>query len=200
LEKVLAERDRRRLKVRLNFTVMRSNVHDLPQIAELAQRLDVKLYLNLATDHTFLFRDPQVTIESRVSSNDLESSLAALEQIARLDRRNLPRFSELDYIRRHFTDLRQPSLPCAESQLKLMVHSRGETGGCWGHDPQSNVRDTSVRTILESKAYRAEHRRFYRKECVGCGSNYSLNLRWRPGTYIEDLLWRTGRRSLGSPT
>ena len=32
--------------------------------------------------------------------------------------------------------------------------------------------------------YREEHARFFRKECVGCGSNYALNLAWRPRTYV----------------
>ena len=40
----------------MNFTVMRSNVTYLADVAALAQELGVRLYLNLATDKTFLFR------------------------------------------------------------------------------------------------------------------------------------------------
>jgi hypothetical protein len=58
------------------------------------------------------------------------------------------------------------------------------------------VRDTPVAEILEARSYREEHSRFFRKECVGCGSNYALNLAWRPGTYVEDVLWRLGKRQL----
>jgi len=90
----------------------------------------------------------------------------------------------------------QTNLPCAESQLKLMIHSRGEIGGCWGHDPRANVRERPVAEVIDGEQYRQEHTRLFRKECVGCGSNYSLNLRWRPRTYVEDALWRLGRRSL----
>src|SRR5439155_9285200 len=60
LEHVLARRGELGLKVRMNFTVMRDNVHALPDMAALAQRLGVRLYLNLATDKTFLFRDEEV--------------------------------------------------------------------------------------------------------------------------------------------
>jgi len=197
LEHLLSRRDRYRLKVRLNFTVMRANVEALPDVARLAQRLQVRLYLNLATDRTFLFRDPQVTEQARVEDDPLVRALGELELIARRDRSWLPRYSDLAYIPRHFGDLVQRDLPCAESQLKLMVHSRGEIGGCWGHDPQFNVRQTPIADVLGSSHYRDEHRRFFRKECVGCGSNYSLNLRWRPRTYVEDALWRVGRRHIG---
>jgi MoaA/NifB/PqqE/SkfB family radical SAM enzyme len=198
LRLLLAEQKRLGLKVRMNFTVMRSNVRELPDIARLAQHLKVRLYLNLVTDHTFLFRDLQVTSESRLPMEDLDEALAELEKIVRADGSYLPRFSELAYIRKHFTDLRQGSLPCAESQLKLMVHSRGETGGCWGHDPESNVRESSLADIIDSAHYRDEHEKFFRKECVGCGSNYALNLRWRPGSYVDDMKWRLGRGSLAA--
>lgn len=188
------------LKVRMNFTLMRDNAHALPEMAELAQEIGVRLYVNLVTDKTFLFRADEVGAQTRVGAKGLEEALVEVEAILRRNRRFLPRFSDLDYIQRHFGDLRQSGLPCAESQLKLMVHSRGEVGGCWAHDPIFNVRHTSIASVLASDHYREEHARLFRKECVGCGSNYSLNLRWRPRSYVGDLLWRVGLRGLGGST
>jgi MoaA/NifB/PqqE/SkfB family radical SAM enzyme len=196
LRHLIAQRDKRKLKVRMNFTVMRDNVDTLPGIAALAQQLGVALYLNLVTDRTFLFRTSAVTGQTDVTGDRLDSALAALEAMARADRRWLPRYSDLRYVRGHFSDLVQSDLPCAESQLKLMVHSRGEIGGCWAHDPTASVRARSIAQIVDAPEYREEHARLFGKECVGCGSNYSLNLRWRPGTYLADLQWRGGRRSL----
>lgn len=199
LRRLLLHREELGLKVRMNFTVMRDNVSHLPQIARLAQELQVRLYLNLATDTTFLFRAGEVGQLKRVDHDGLEDALAGLEEVLRRDRSWLPRYSDLRYMRGHFSDVVQRDLPCAESQLKLMIHSRGEVGGCWAHDPESNVRTTSLREVIDSTHYREEHERFFRKECVGCGSNYSLNLRWRPASYRDDLLWRLGRRSLARP-
>jgi len=199
LEELLARSAALNLRVRMNYTVMRSNIVALPEMMRLAQRLRVQLYLNLATDHTFLFRAGQVTIESRVDSDRVDAALAEVERILRADRRFLPRYSELRYLRQHFRDVLQPRLPCAESQLKLMIHSTGEVGGCWGHDPHANVRTTPLAEIVAGARYRDEHARYFRKECVGCGSNYALNLAWRPRTYLEDQLWRAGRRTLTSP-
>jgi MoaA/NifB/PqqE/SkfB family radical SAM enzyme len=191
--------DRRRtlpLQIRLNFTVLRDNVRSLPDVARLAQRLGVRLYLNLASDRTFLFRHEEVSKQARIERDELAAALREVEELARTDRRHLPRFSDLRYIPKHFSDIVQSDLPCAESQLKLMVHSRGEVGGCWGHDPGRNVRENPLAAIIDGEDYRREHERLFRKQCVGCGSNYSLNLRWRPGTYVQDALWRAGRRSL----
>jgi MoaA/NifB/PqqE/SkfB family radical SAM enzyme len=196
LRGLIEARERYGLKIRMNFTVMRDNVETLPELARIAQHLHVRLYLNVATDKTFLFRHEQVSQLAQVERDPLRSVLAELEEIRRADPRWLPRYSDLSYIPRHFSDVVQPNLPCAESQLKLMVHSRGQIGGCWAHDPRFNVRDMSIADVVASDHYREEHIRFFRKQCVGCGSNYSLNLRWRPGTYVQDALWRLGRKSL----
>jgi MoaA/NifB/PqqE/SkfB family radical SAM enzyme len=196
LRGLVAQRDRYRLKIRLNFTVMRDNVAVLVDVAELAQQARVRLYLNLATDRTFLFRDKEVSQETQVPDADLAVALERLDRLARRDPRWLPRYSDLRYIPRHFQDVVQRDIPCAESQLKLMIHSRGEIGGCWAHDPRFNVREMPIAEVIDGEHYRQEHTRLFRKECVGCGSNYSLNLRWRPGTYIQDTLWRLGHRRL----
>jgi MoaA/NifB/PqqE/SkfB family radical SAM enzyme len=196
LTELIGERERLGLKIRMSFTVMRDNVNHLPDIARLAQELQVQLYLNLATDRTFLFRHDEVTAQSSVDEDVLRTALVELEEIARIDGRWLPRYSDLRYIPGHFSDLVQRELPCAESQLKLMIHSRGEIGGCWGEDPTFNTRERRITDVIDSSEYRDEHERFFRKECVGCGSNYSLNLRWRPNTYLEDRRWKAGRRSV----
>jgi MoaA/NifB/PqqE/SkfB family radical SAM enzyme len=196
LRALIAERERLGLRLHLNFTVLRSNVGQLPRIARLAQELQVKLSLNLANDHTFLFRHADVARAADVDSTELDQALTELEALCRENGKLLPRFSELRYLRRHFTDVVQRDVPCAESQLKLMIHSTGETGGCWGHDPEQNVRTASLRDIVDDQHYRRQHAKLYRKECVGCGSNYALNLRWRPRSYVDDALWRLGRRSL----
>jgi MoaA/NifB/PqqE/SkfB family radical SAM enzyme len=197
LRQLISRRERLNLKVRMNFTVMRENIESLPDIALLAQELGVQLYLNLATDQTFLFRAPEVSKQKRVEAADIGSALRRLEAVKRADSRWLPRYSDLSYIPRHFSEIVQRDVPCAESQLKLMIHSKGEIGGCWAHDPTFNVRDRAIADVIGSAHYREEHARLFRKDCVGCGSNYSLNLRWRPTTYVSDLLWRAGRRQLG---
>jgi len=193
---LVAARETLDLRIRLNFTVMRDNLRELPAIAGLATELGVRLYLNLASDTTFLFRAPGVAELASVDDEELRDVMGELERLVRDDGRWLPRYSDLRYVRRHFTERIQRDLPCAESQLKLMVHSRGEIGGCWGEDPHDDVRRSAVADVLASERYRDDHERFYRKECVGCGSNYSLNLRWRPASYWADLMWRSGRRNL----
>jgi MoaA/NifB/PqqE/SkfB family radical SAM enzyme len=192
LRNIVARRERYGLKIRMNFTVMRDNTTALPEIAKLAQELGVQLYLNLATDKTFLFDSPAVTEQTRLHDGELALALENVERIARADSKWLPRFSDLKYVSQHFANVASKNLPCVESQIKLMIHSRGEIGGCWGHSARYNVREHPIAGVINGSHYRSEHAQFFRKECVGCGSNYSLNLRWRPVTYLRDALWRLG--------
>jgi MoaA/NifB/PqqE/SkfB family radical SAM enzyme len=199
IERLAALRREHALRLRMNFTVLRSNVATLPAMLRFAQELAVPLYLNLGTDTTFLFRDPVVTPEVHIDPAELDGALLEVDAILRASGRGLPRYAEFRYLRRHFDEIVQRDVPCAESQLKLMIHSTGGIGGCWGHDPHHNVRTHSIREVLDAPDYRDEHARLFRKDCVGCGSNYSLNLRWRPSTYLRDARWRIGIEHLGAP-
>jgi len=114
LKNLVAHRERARLKVRMNFTVMRDNVCSVVEVARLAQELQVQLYLNLATDKTFLFRADEVEAQTRVDPQGLFDALKQLEALARADARWLPRYSDLRYIPRHFVEVVQRQLPCAE--------------------------------------------------------------------------------------
>ncbi len=193
LQELIAERDRYRLKLRMNFTVMRNNVGLLPDIARLAQRLRVRLYLNLATDHTFLFRAEGVDRLAEIPGDEISAAVDEVEALAHADGRFLPRYSDLEYVRHHFREPMQRSVPCAESLVKLMIHSRGEIGGCWGHDPHRNVREQPIAELIDSHEYREEHSRLFAKDCVGCGANYSFNLRLQPASYVRDLRRRFAR-------
>ncbi|MCB0976970.1 MAG: radical SAM protein [Acidimicrobiales bacterium] len=187
IRRIVARRDDFGLTVQMNFTVLAGNVSLLPAMADLAAELDVDLYLNLGTDTTFLFRHPEVTANLDVDEAQLRAALAVLEERSRRGDRHLPTVRDLRYIPGHFGFGRLDLVPCVESQLKLMVHSTGGVGGCWGHDPSFNLRERSVRSIVDGPEYREEHARLFRKDCVRCGSNYSLNLRARPAGLAEAL-------------
>jgi MoaA/NifB/PqqE/SkfB family radical SAM enzyme len=191
---LVARRDELRLRVRLNATVLRDNADALPGLAEMAVRLKVPLYLNLGSDTTFLFRGSAISPVVEPSRAVLRDALNEVAKQAKHNPRWLPRPSELRYATAHFDDLLQRSVPCAESQVKLLIHSDGRVGGCWGHDPHDNVRERSLASVVNDAQYRADHDRFFRKDCVGCGSGYVLNLRRRPLTQLADLRSRVADR------
>lgn len=195
LRQMMERSDASELAVRMNFTVLKDNCEHLPAMAGLAQELGVDLYLNLGTDTTFLFRDASVSGHTEVDADALRAALGELARLVADDPKHLPPQRELDYIPGHFDIEPKIDVPCVESQLKLMVRSTGETGGCWGHDANTNVRSSSVEEIIDSPHYRDEHARLFAKDCVQCGSNYAVNLRTQPRTAVSETFRSLRKRS-----
>jgi MoaA/NifB/PqqE/SkfB family radical SAM enzyme len=193
LRALLERRDADRLRVRVNFTVTRSNATTLPQMIRFARRHRVPLSLNLTSDTTFLFRDAEVTQQRRVPDAVVDEVLAEVEALLREDRRGLPRPSDWAFLRRYFREGTQRKPPCAESQLKLLIRSTGDVGGCWVHEGTADVRARPLADIVASPRYRRDHARFFVKDCAGCTSGYGLNLARRPMTHVRDAAWRRGR-------
>lgn len=185
---LIALRNRYGLNIRICFTVMRDNIHDVPNMVAFAREMRTKLYLNLVSDRTFLFRHQDVSKQMIVSMRQIEQMLQEIAPLVKDSGSILPRFSDLAYVRKHFSDIIQHTIPCAESQLKVMIRSDGGLGGCWGHDPVTSVRTVAIRDFLDSPFYHRQQAAFFRKQCTGCGSNYSLNQRWRPSTYCLDFI------------
>ncbi len=196
LQALLREGESTDIAVRICFTVMKDNLDQVPAMAALASRLGVRLYLNLARDSPFLFGDPEASELARVDQSHIDDMLRRLEPRARGNPRHLPDYAQLRYLRTHFVDRLQAAVPCAESQLKLMIDSRGGVGGCWGHEPEHDMRSHRIAEIVDGPRYRERHAAFFCKQCRGCGSNYALNLRWRPRNHLEGAFWRLGRLHL----
>jgi MoaA/NifB/PqqE/SkfB family radical SAM enzyme len=185
-------RDQHDLKLRMCFTVMRKNVHQLVDMAKLAEEMKVRLFFNVLTDHTFLFRGHEIVQLGQIDNSALDKALNELLAFKRQRPEFLPRYSVICYIGDHFRDQLQKKLPCVEAGLKLMVHSEGQVGGCWAHDPEFSVRQEPIATIMRSAKYRKTQTDLYFKRCKGCGSNHSLNLRFDPRPVAYDALWQMG--------
>ncbi len=191
-------RNRFDLRIRMSMTVLEPTVGFLEEVARLAVHLDVTLYLNLGTDQTFLFAHDDVAASIRVSTDDIADGIRPLRSDRFSADRRLPSPAELEYAK-HFFGARsiffaRRDPECVESLLKLLVHSTGEVGGCWGETLDFNVREQSVASVLESAEYRREHQRLFDKDCVRCGSNYALNLRFDPRSQLYNLRRRLATR------
>jgi len=192
LQALAGLRDQHKLKLRMCFTVMRKNIHQLVEMAQLSQRLQVGLFFNVLTDHTFLFRGHQIVQLGEIDHGDLDNALNELLVFKRKRPEFLPRYSVINYIGEHFRDQLQKELPCVEASLKLWVHSQGQVGGCWAHDAEFSVRQEPIAAIMSKASYRRTQTDLYFKRCKGCGANHSLNLRFEPRAVALDALWQMG--------
>ncbi len=185
-------RERHGLRLRMCFTVMRENMSEMVEMAKLAQRMRAPLFFNVLTDHTFLFRGHDIVKLGEVRDEGLEGALNALLEHKKKHPEYLPRYSVICYIGDHFKDQLQKKLPCTEANLKLMVHSQGQVGGCWAHDPEFSVREQRIEAMLETEKFKTTQTDLFFKRCKGCGSNHALNMRLEPRPMMYDALWKAG--------
>ena len=175
LEPLLAQRRRLGLRIRLNFTVMRSTVASLPDMMRFTQSLGLPAVPEPGhRPHVPVPRRPGERRVRRCHRRRRPGIVARSRRSCAPTPPDCPASPSSGTCGGTSREVTQNDLPCAESQLKLMIHSRGEIGGCWGHDGADNIRTTTVAAVIDSSGYRDQHERLFRKDCQGCGSNYSL--------------------------
>jgi MoaA/NifB/PqqE/SkfB family radical SAM enzyme len=188
LSVLLALRNTYPIKVRMCCTVMNRNVDELAEAALFAQQHKIQLFFNMVTDHTFLFRNNEVRDLANINVDALIKNRDQLLALKRKNPRYLPSYSAISNLEDHFKDVKQESLLCAESQIKLMIHSQGQIGGCWGEDPLHSLRIKKLGEIFNSKDFIKRQSLLYWKQCRGCGSNNSLNMRLSPRHLLKSII------------
>lgn len=101
--------------------------------------------------------------------------------------------ASLEYVRGCFADRKRESLPCYLGYLAVYVKAHGEVSpGCYVLPPVGNLREASLKEILESKAYKDRLRDMMLKRCPGCACDYILNLYAHVPFLLEEIAWKLG--------
>jgi MoaA/NifB/PqqE/SkfB family radical SAM enzyme len=103
----------------------------------------------------------------------------------------------LEYVRRYFVDKIRKDIPCYLGYLTLAVRPNGEVipGGCRWLSSAGNLRQKSLKQIVDSKEYRESIRQMFLKNCPGCACNHIINLYAHFPSVVEEIKWRFRRVS-----
>ena len=104
--------------------------------------------------------------------------------------------TSLEYVRNCFINRRRTDIPCYLGYLLIFVGAHGEVfPGCWAHSPVGELRQTSLKQIVGSKAYKERIYDMFLKKCPGCVCDYILNLYAHVPAVVEEMQWRLQLRS-----
>ena len=121
--------------------------------------------------------------------------MAELEEVLRAGRRWLPRYADLRYMRGHFADSSSATaVRGVAAEADGPLHGRGRR--LLGPRPDDNVRDTPIAEIIAQRRLPRGARAVLPQGVRRLRQQLRLNLRWRPQTTCDDLLWRLGARQL----
>jgi len=99
--------------------------------------------------------------------------------------------SSLEYVRHHLADSKREDIPCYLGYLTIYVGAHGEVfPGCWALPPVGNLRQASLKQVINSNAYKERVRDMFLKRCPGCACDYILNLYAHVPSLLEETKWR----------
>lgn len=99
--------------------------------------------------------------------------------------------SSLEYVRNYFANRKGEGSPCYHGYLMIYVGAHGEVfPGCWVLPPVGNLRQASLKQMVNSRAYKERVRDMFLKRCPGCACDYALNLYAHVPSLLEETKWR----------
>lgn len=180
------------LQITVQAIVMGTTVNQIMDIANMCCHLGIGLSLSpLNTTRPWqLDMNPDL---NSVNQEQLDHMVAKLHRLKKahpaLIRDN---HTSLEYIKRYFIDRTRKDIPCYLGFLTIAIKPDGDvlTGVCSAFPPAGNLRQASLRQIVDSKAYRDNVKGMFFKNCRGCGCDHILNLYAHFPAIVEEIKWK----------
>lgn len=180
------------LNLSMGTILMRPTMDEIVPIVNLAHRLRVGFSLQLIDDSLIFFRGIDKASLWIEEQNKLDRLIDELYNFKKVNFA-LKSYSHarLEYARRYFSDPRQADIPCFLGYVLIYVDAHGEVyPGCWSLGSVGNLREKSLKEIIDSQGYKNRVQAMFRKECPGCACGYTTNLAYSLPTLLNEILWR----------
>ncbi len=192
LEELVNLRDSKypELGLSMGSILMKPTIDEFLSLVDLAHRLRVGFSLQLIDDSLIFFRGIDRASLWIEDQNKLDRLIDELHNLKKVNSA-LKSYSHtrLEYARKYFSDPKRTDIPCYLGYLLVYIDAHGEVyPGCWSLGSVGNLREKSLREIIESPEYKSRVRAMFRKECPGCACNYGVNLTYSLRTLIDETL------------
>ena len=194
LEELVSLRDSKypELDLSMGSILMQPTIDQFLSLVDLAHRLRVDFSLQLIDDSPILFKGIDRTSLWIDEQNKLDSLIDELHSLKKVNSalKSTPH-TKLEYARKYFSDPKRADISCYLGYLLIYIDTHGEVyPGCWSLGSVGNLREKSLKEIIESQAYKNRVHAMFHKECPGCACNYPTNLAYSLRTLVDETLWR----------
>jgi MoaA/NifB/PqqE/SkfB family radical SAM enzyme len=180
------------ISVNVSFVLMKPTLNYLLDVLDFCKILNLPLVICLIDRTPYLF-----DLESQKNLWIEKEDYLQLERLQKLLLKEkifnskiiYSSFSDISFFKNYFKDPIQKRIPCIVSQTRIFIDSRGNVfGGCWSMGSFGNLKDKSLKDIINSTRYKRMHRNMFFKACLGCSCGYSDNLRFVPLRRLKDRI------------
>jgi MoaA/NifB/PqqE/SkfB family radical SAM enzyme len=167
-------------KVRINIgtTLVSHNIHQVPELIDLARELDISWSFNLFDTSAYHFRN----LDDPLSLKQIDEQLIdeTIGYMSR-ERRKAPKSMVgidplgLDFAREYLKG-KEPFFHCILGYVRIYIDSyKNVYSGCWALPPIGNLGREELKTLLKSHQYKERLKKMYRLECPYCTCGYLIN-------------------------
>lgn len=194
---ILSEYKKGGLSVDLYFTLMKTTLDHYKDVYAIAEKFNFPFVVNLFDFTPYFFKSLKPDKDNFWIDNAYDSEKLRNLQLDFISRKNknskslYHTYTEIEYFRRYFNDPLQEGIPCVVSQQRIGIDPQGNVyGGCWSMHTFGNLKEKSLKEIINSYEYKSAHKSMFFKKCPGCSCGYSKNLRYHLPTLITEALYR----------
>ncbi len=194
LEELVDLRDAKysQLNLHMGTILMQPTIDEIIPLVDLAHRSRVGFSLQLIDDSPFIFKEidrASLWIDDQSKLDRLIDELHNLKKVNSA-LKSYPH-TRLEYARRYFSNPKRADIPCFLGYLTIYIDAHGEVyPGCLSLGSVGNLREKSLKEIIESPEYKSRVHAMFRKECPGCACGYATNLGHSLPTLTKETLWR----------
>ena len=169
---------KKKVKINIGTTLLSLNIHQVPQLINLARELDISWSFNLLDTSAYHFRnidDPHSL--RKIDDYLIDETIQYIHQ----ERRKYPQtLVGIDPIglefAREYLKGEKPFFHCVLGYLRIYIDCYMNVySGCWALSPMGNLKKEELKNILNSPPYKERLRKMYELKCPYCTCGYLIN-------------------------
>lgn len=199
--KIIAEyKNKNIINADMYFTLMKDTLNTYRQVFRLAEGIGLPIVVNLLDYTPYFFKQATNNKEDLWIDERNYSELKEFQKFIVNKKEDACKFTyhtytEIDYFERYFKDPLQRYIPCIVSQKRIGIDSQGNVyGGCWSMGSFGNLKEKTLKEIINSPKYKKAHKNMFFKRCPGCSCGYSTNLRYYFPLLMREGMFRISQR------
>ncbi|MFC2012095.1 radical SAM/SPASM domain-containing protein [Chloroflexota bacterium] len=168
-----------KILINMGATLVSLNIHQVPQLIDLARELGISWSFNLFDTSAYHFRDTDDPDSlKQIEENVIDETIEYMWQ----ERKKYPKTMVgidpvgLEFAREYMKG-KEPFFHCILGYLRIYMDSYMNVySGCWALSPVGNLKEQTLKDILKSSLYKERLRAMYDLKCPYCTCGYLINL------------------------
>lgn len=169
---------KKKVKINIGSTLVSLNIHQVPELIELARELDISWSFNLFDTSAYHFQNLDDPLSLKNIDDDLIDE--TIEHMRRERKKSPQSMVGIDPLglefARDYMKGKEPPFHCILGYIRVYIDSYMNVySGCWALPPVGNLKQAELKDILKSAQYKERLEKMYRLHCPYCTCGYLIN-------------------------